>query len=470
MFEKKGSSFIAALLISALVLFVSTGSIQAADKTWNAGNDAAWETAANWTPSGEPTALQTVEVDNGNRPLITQAGEVCSTLHVGMTTYSDIKIDSGSLTSNAQYIGWNAKGYCYHNGGTNTVNGTLGVGYNGTGSAGSRYLLYGGTLNVTGATYVAYWGTDTRFLQSNSTANLNTLYIGFKNLGRYYLNTGADLNVTGETNFGYNASATFHQDAGTATFGGAVYVGRTTGGTGRYYVKGGAAEFESHLYIGYGAGSNGYLEFQDGDDSTPGLQTGSILVKGAFVLAAADLSHVTALAGSKIKLAGVGFINHGNNEANVAGLSNIEFIFEAGAATDATVEVAGTVDGGFTNNFAMGGLTLGGADVGKVQLVDDSNNGNRGTGSEAMFANAMTIGAGSSLDVNGLRLYILGDVATTLDGYIAAGTLFDSTLAGPGLDAIYDSGNNWTTLVIPEPGTMLLLTAGGIVVLARKKR
>ena len=96
-------------------------------------------------------------------------------------------------------------------------------------------------------------------------------------------------------------------------------------------------------------------------------------------------------------------------------------------------------------------------------VVDTYDNGNRGTaGYETLFTGALTIGTGSQLDVHGLSLYVAGDVAAALDGYISAGLLTDSTLEeGEVLDAVYSSGDGWTTLtVVPEPTTSVLLLGG----------
>ncbi|MFB3894663.1 MAG: hypothetical protein ACE15C_21895 [Phycisphaerae bacterium] len=75
----------------------------------------------------------------------------------------------------------------------------------------------------------------------------------------------------------------------------------------------------------------------------------------------------------------------------------------------ASIEVAGldmgAVPSGLDDNFALGTLTLGGADVGNVKLVDSTDNQPSWSGREALYVSDLVLGSGSSLDLNGINLY-----------------------------------------------------------------
>jgi len=65
----------------------------------------------------------------------------------------------------------------------------------------------------------------------------------------------------------------------------------------------------------------------------------------------------------------------------------------------------GPLPAGWRDNFATGGLMLGGADIGQVRLVDLFDNQPDWDGAEALYVHHLTVGPDSSLDLNGLALY-----------------------------------------------------------------
>ena len=77
---------------------------------------------------------------------------------------------------------------------------------------------------------------------------------------------------------------------------------------------------------------------------------------------------------------------------------------------------------GFTGNFTLGSLTIGSTSPARVKLVDNVNNGNRGNhnAAEALYVQNVTVAAGSTLNLNGLKLYYHGTLSN--QGTITGGT------------------------------------------------
>ncbi|MFO0799724.1 MAG: LamG-like jellyroll fold domain-containing protein [Gemmataceae bacterium] len=88
----------------------------------------------------------------------------------------------------------------------------------------------------------------------------------------------------------------------------------------------------------------------------------------------------------------------------------------------------------FTNNFALGSLVVGANTV--VRLVNSADNA-PGAGAEAVYTNALVVPAGSTLDLNGLRLYAR---AVLVAGTVTGGTVTQVPDTGP------------ITLNTPTPG------------------
>ena len=138
----------------------------------------------------------------------------------------------------------------------------------------------------------------------------------------------------------------------------------------------------------------------------------------------------SAVPGSTIHMTGAAFKNTSRDPSNLAGLANLTLVFEGGAGVPDDFEVAGAnlglVPAGWTDNFVLGALQLGGAADGCIRLVDSSDNQQDGPGNEALYVDWLVLNPGATIDFNNLNLYFLngglpkqlfhGDV--TLDGCV----------------------------------------------------
>ena len=192
------------------------------------------------------------------------------------------------------------------------------------------------------------------------------------------------------------------------------YVGRLSDVVGRVSVQDGGINVGRMEIRGF---SQSYLDLAHSDAR---IRVSEFLKFGSKIV-------LTAVPGAAIHMTGAAFENESTDEDALAGLGNLELIFEGGAAETDPVEVAGEDRGpvwdGFAGNFTFGGLTLGGADVGQVRLLDATDNGNRGGPAgtdEAQYVKRLRVGPGSTLNLNNLNLYYL------------AGSIDPSAMVEPG--------------------------------------
>lgn len=166
-----------------------------------------------------------------------------------------------------------------------------------------------------------------------------------------------------------------------------------------------------------------------------------------------DGGQFAATAGATVHMTGSQFDNQSTTAGDLGGLGHVTFVFEGGIATLDNFEVGGQDFGptpaGLSDNFALGGLTLGGANAGNLQLVDFNDNQPGWAGSEALYVGSLSVGDGSTLDLNGLTLY------------------YQSGTIDPGATILLNGGS---LVLLPEPGTCAWLAAAALALLWSRQR
>ncbi len=315
---------------------------------------------------------------------------------------------------------------------------------------------------------------------------------------RAYVDNGGTAEITGATDpavaehltVGRFASGHLHQTGGSLQVPGTLTLGYWVGSEGWLDCSGGTLE-AGNLYVGhFGAG---HLALTGAADVTV---TGVLSLGNAGTLAAAP--------GATVHLAGTAFRNVSTTPAALADLAALAVVLEAGQATATDVEVAGRDLGadaaGWTMNFALGTLAVGGAAPGHLHLVDLHDNQPGWGGNEAMYVEALTIGPGAILDLAGLNLYYrngggtkrlyMGDcnldgAVDTADYFEMAAHWFDAAgWAGGDFngDGVVDTADyfelaaNWFETTpggaapTPEPATLALVLAGAALAAGRKQK
>ena len=274
---------------------------------------------------------------------------------------------------------------------------------------GTSYELSGGELTVNGTEYIAD-RTEGSFRQTGGTHTVTgTLEMGCRSPYHYpdaqatYDLEDGTLNVNGTEYVGYASRYNyFTQTGGTHTVDGTLFVGYEYGGGGgprgygRYNLNGGRLEVDN-LRLAH-ATAYGVLSIGDPD--------AELYISGEF--STKSCGWYSAVPGSQIHFSGtlvnlIGWLD----PYRFPGFGNTELICEGGNGHVAQLEVACTDYGpnmiGFyenDKNFAWAGLTLGGDDVGQLQLIDNEH----GPG-DALYVYTLTAGPGSLLDLNGITLY-----------------------------------------------------------------
>lgn len=435
---------------SLLALFSLHASGQ--DATWTrtpGSGPGDWNTASNWNLGAAPTAANTARMTNGGTAQVTTAS-VANRLLFATAANSSAFLEvfpGGSLTLSGSTNQLGAGE------GSNTVITMTGgeIDYTGTGS--TDLARFGSaTLNVQGGAFKLDGALRVGVFEINGQGTIN-LSDGLIDIG-----TNLSLNQ-GASNGGALNRQPFgeaYQTGGTMQVAGTTYVGFSSAPRGHalYELAGGAFRSGS-LYIG---GSDNATFRVTNATSEITLQTNMSIANNA---------HIEAAAGTTIRFAAptgtlvgdlaspyfaqnIYFDNSMDiaDVANVAGLENTTLVFAGGALGGANVglfEVAATDLGatasGFSNNFMLGGLSIGDSlNIGNLKLTDKLLNGAANATPQALYVDTLTVTAGSTLDLGGLNLYYR---TANIAGSIVGGSATQ----------------------VPEPatwGVVLLAAAGGM--------
>ncbi len=162
---------------------------------------------------------------------------------------------TGQVTSKWMYIGESVSGSFQQDGGSNTVQKSMMVGYNATVSG--TYTLNDGTLTVTGSTIVG-WDGKGGFVQNGGTHSTGELNVGHHTgaTGTYTMK-GGTLQAN-EIHIGDMGTGTFNQTGGNVNVTYELVVSPPDGGSGQYNLSGGnlnAAKLTNYATLNYTGGT-----------------------------------------------------------------------------------------------------------------------------------------------------------------------------------------------------------------------
>ena len=267
-------------------------------------------------------------------------------------TVGEYYLSLGTLSTDTAKIGRFGTGAMYHTGGAFTVSGDMRIG--------------SGTYGVTAGS------------------------------GRYEMAGATAILSAGNVLVGDDGKGVFQQTGGSVTVSGAMRIGAQASGNGEYRIGGGSLRANA---LEVGVGGVGTFAVADASASVTVTDRLTLGQNGALDLAPGTVIHMT---GSAVD-------NQSTDAAALGDLANLTLVFEAGPGAISRFEAAGQDLGcneaGFTGNFALGTLQLGGANAGHVQLVDAFNNATADARSEALYVDKLVLNAGSTLTVGSLNVY-----------------------------------------------------------------
>jgi hypothetical protein len=184
--------------------------------------------------------------------------------------------------TNRVYTSYISSGTFIQSGGLARTVSDLSVGVNGGSGV---YQISGGTLSISGNTYLAN-GTGASVTGSAfiDTTGVTTYYTSTTTVASKGIvtQTGGVVNAVGAFNVGHNGgNGTYNMQAGSLTVGGQVNIGNNAGSIGTFAMTGGtlALSSTSDLYIGNGDNSKGTFIQGDGSGtSVPVVSTRSLIV------------------------------------------------------------------------------------------------------------------------------------------------------------------------------------------------
>jgi hypothetical protein len=419
-----------------------------------------WFDPGNWS-NGSPTTSHWAYVHNGGTIEITGGDPRANKLSIGdgRVVQSDGYLRVGN---HALWVGGTpgVLGSYELSGGTLRCDGTHGafIGYWGVG----QMTQTGGVFSLHNFLNIGFWCDGTYQVSGNSKIGGCGLHLSSGGGHGCFEQTGGDVTLdyvrlngprggppgTYDISAGSLAairltvgreySADFTQSAGSVSAREWLHIGGLPNGVGTYTISGGSLTVPD-LYLPYEG--RGTLTIAD--------QSAAVTISNLFQLG--PKGTFCAVPGTEIHMTGASLGNHSQDPYALAGLGNVDLVFEGGSGGLDTLEVAGEdlgpVAAGLSGNFALGALTLGGDDVGRVQLIDGFNNQPGSEYGEALYVRQLRLGPGSFLDLEGLHLY-----------YLDAAIDDDATIVG-GLPT-----------QIPEPAALALLALGSATVLRRERR
>ncbi len=325
----------------------------------------------------------------------------CGGLTLGQVQESEGNyfLGGGVLTVNGnEVVGDDGFGFFRQTNGQNSITGNFIIGENSLGNG--AFFLQGGTVTVAQNTFIGGVG------QNQDSFNQNQCY------GQTWNQCGSYQWGCGQTyNCGYQ-----NQCGGQS---------QNLGGIGFYNQNGGSFTDSGTVYLGGNQQGSVCLMYLQGGSGALQISSAAVnidLLSGGFTLGPAASLMVGS--GGGVDIIGGNFVNNSTNETALADLGNLTLYFDGG--TSSTLEVSGSnlgaVATGFTGNFTLGSLTIGSTSPARVKLVDNVNNGNRGNhnAAEALYVQNVTVAAGSTLNLNGLKLYYHGTLSN--QGTITGGT------------------------------------------------
>ncbi len=243
-------------------------------------------------------------------------------------------------------------------------------------------------------------GTGT-FIQTGGTNTVDdSLLLGFGPGGQGSYELGLGRLSTRRIYVGLSGTGTFTQTGGTNNVSDDLRLGDQAGARGTYSIFGGTL---TAYALDVGGQGGGTLEIAD--------PAAEIFVAR---LGFAPQSSLAAVSGAKIHLMEMdaSFQNRSIDPAALAGLNNLTLVFDETFPTfphplEAGGRDLGRTMDGFSFNFALDTLQIGGDRIGQVQLGDYFDNQPAWTADEALYVKNLILGLDSYLDLNGLNLYYL---------------------------------------------------------------
>ncbi|MCH7604017.1 MAG: hypothetical protein IIB54_14755, partial [Planctomycetes bacterium] len=391
------------------------------------------------------------------------------TFDISPSGHGAYTLDGGTVHPNWLTVGQGSvTGHFTQNAGTVTIDqggfqmGSLGT-LEGT-NPGAIYDLTGGTLEVldqfsggnAGMMELGFAGSAL-FRQSGGSLQFPVLLIGDRNTSQYDLSGGQ---MTGWIIFVGNSGSSIVDSTVNMTDGivtvstppGGISTGRIVFRTGQWNQSGGTVIAEA-IEMAWRSNSFGFWDISGGLIQTPTLligepegrggsggfftlsgpgavvETEDLIIGSPFGASTGELrlfdagasltvsnslqigplGAIQAVPGATIHLTGSTVTNKSQTASDLAGLADVTLIFEGGVGDIDSFEIAsedlGSVGEGFTDNFALGTLQVGGTDVGRVLLVDSFINQPLSVIPEALYVKNLNVGPNSQLDLNGLNVY-----------------------------------------------------------------